>query len=167
MLDLQRLRRDHAEAVLAFEVANRAYFAGWVTDRGDEFFEHFSQRYGALLAEQDAGVCVFHVLVDGDGTVAGRFNLYNLVDGAAEVGYRVGEHVAGRGVATATLRALCRLAAEEHGLRTLRAKTSNENVASRRVLEKAGFVIVGAAAVGGRPGARRTSAGSTFRDPVG
>jgi [ribosomal protein S5]-alanine N-acetyltransferase len=152
VLELQRLRSDHAAAVLAFEMANRAYFAASVTDRGDEFFEQFSERHRALLAEQDTGVCVFHVLLDGGGAVVGRFNLYNLEDGTAEVGYRVAEQVAGGGVATSTLRKLCGLAVEQYGLRTLKAKTRNANVASQRVLEKAGFVAVGPTVVAGRPG---------------
>jgi [ribosomal protein S5]-alanine N-acetyltransferase len=42
--ELQRLRADHAPAVLAFEVANRAYFAASISDRGDEFFEQFKRR---------------------------------------------------------------------------------------------------------------------------
>jgi ribosomal-protein-alanine N-acetyltransferase len=92
------------------------------------------------------------VLLDEDGAVVGRFNLYNIEDGTAEVGYRVAERVAGGGVATSTLRKLCGLAVEQHGLRTLKAKTSNENVVSQRVLEKAGFVPVGPTDVAGRPG---------------
>ena len=152
MLELQRLRSDHAAAVLAFELANRAYFAVSITDRGDEFYEQFPERHRALLAQQDAGVCVFHVLIDADGSIVGRFNLYDLVDGTARVGYRVAEQVTGRGVATSTLRKLCRLAAEQYRLRTLRAETSNENVASQRVLEKAGFTSVGPTEVGGQPG---------------
>jgi len=76
--ELQRLRAEHAPAVLAFELANRAYFATFISDRGDEFFDHFTERYSALLAEQEAGTCVFHVLVGEDGTVLGRFNLYRL-----------------------------------------------------------------------------------------
>ena len=152
MLELQRLRSDHEAEVLAFEQVNRAYFALSITDRGDEFYEQFSERHRASLAEQDAGVCAFHVLLDGDGTVVGRFNLYEVVDGTAEVGYRVAQEVAGRGVATSTLRKLCRLASEEYGSGTLTAKTSRENVASQRVLEKAGFVSVGSTDVGGRPG---------------
>ena len=152
MPELQRLRADHATAVLAFELANRAYFATFISDRGDEFFDHFTERYSALLAEQEAGTCVFHVLVGEDGTVLGRFNLYRLEDGTAELGYRVAQHVAGRGVATATVQELCRLAAAQHGLRTLRAETSHDNVASQKVLAKAGFVPVGPAEPGGRPG---------------
>jgi [ribosomal protein S5]-alanine N-acetyltransferase len=150
--ELQRLRADHAPAVLAFELANRAYFATFVSDRGDEFYGHFTERYNALLAEQETGTCAFHVLVGDDGTVLGRFNLVDLEDGTAELGYRVAQQVAGRGVATATVQELCRLAAVQYGLRTLRAATTNDNVASQKVLAKAGFVPAGPAEPGGRPG---------------
>jgi ribosomal-protein-alanine N-acetyltransferase len=95
---------------------------------------------------------IFHALLDEDGTVVGRFNLYDVEDRAAEVGYRVAENVARRGVATSALRELRRLAVEQYGLETLRAATTNENVASQRVLEKAGFVFVGPTDVAARPG---------------
>ena len=152
MPELQRLRADHAPAVLAFELANRAYFATFITDRGDEFFDHFAEQHKALLAEQEAGACIFHVLVGEDGTVLGRFNLVDLEDSTAELGYRVAQQVAGRGVATATVQELCRLAAGQYGLRTLRAAATYDNVASRKVLVKAGFVPAGPAEPGGRPG---------------
>ena len=102
MPELQRLRADHAPAVLAFELANRAYFATFISDRGDEFFDQFAGRHNALLAEQEAGNCACYVLVGDDGSVLGRFNLYDIEDGTAVLGYRVAQHVAGRGVATAT-----------------------------------------------------------------
>ena len=152
MPELQPLRAGHAPAVLAFELANRAYFATFISDRGDEFFDQFTERYDALLAEQEAGIYVGYVLVGDDGTVLGRFNLYDLQDGTAVLGYRVVQHVAGRGVATATVRELCGLAAARHGLHTLKAETTHDNVASQRVLIKAGFVPVGPAEPGGRPG---------------
>jgi ribosomal-protein-alanine N-acetyltransferase len=143
--ELQRLRADHASAVLAFERANRAYFAAFISDRGDEFFDQFSEQHSALLAEQEAGASAFYVLVAEDGSVLGRFNLYRFQAGTAELGYRVAQHAAGRGVATAAVRELCRLAAARYGLRTLRAATSSENAASQKVLAKAGFVPVGPA----------------------
>jgi ribosomal-protein-alanine N-acetyltransferase len=155
MPELQRLRADHAPAVLAFELANRAYFAASISDRGDEFFDQFADRLGALLAEQEAGIGAFYVLVADDGSILGRFNLIFSEDGTAEVGYRVAQDVAGRGVATATVRELCQLAATRHSLRTLRAATSLENAASQKVLTKAGFVPAGPADpahVGGKPG---------------
>jgi [ribosomal protein S5]-alanine N-acetyltransferase len=153
--ELQRLRSDHAPAVLAFELANRAYFAASISDRGDEFFDHFTERHAALLAEQEAGVGAFHVLVADDGAVLGRFNLIFTGNGTAELGYRVARDVAGHGVATATVKKLSKLAAAEYGLRTLRAATSRQNVASQRVLAKAGFVSDGPAdpaSIGGKPG---------------
>ncbi len=146
MPELKRLHADHAPAVLAFELANRTYFAASIPDRGDDFFDQFTDRYNAALAEQEAGVCAFYVLVAEDGSVLGRFNLYDVEDGTARLGYRVAERVAGRGVATATVRELCRTATATHGLLTLRAATSHDNAASRRVLAKAGFVPVGPAA---------------------
>ncbi len=145
MQDLQRLHADHERAVLAFELANRAYFAASISDRGDEFYDQFTERYSALLAEQQAGSGAFYVLVDENGSVLGRFNLYNIKDATAELGYRVAQHVAGHGVATATVRRVCQLASARHGLRELRAATARENVASQKVLTKAGFVPVGPA----------------------
>jgi [ribosomal protein S5]-alanine N-acetyltransferase len=143
--ELQRLRADHAPAILEFELANRAYFAASVTDRGDEFFEQFADRHQARLAEQDAGQGAYYVLVAEDGAVLGRFNLVFVADGVAELGYRVAQHVAGHGVATATVRDLCRVAASRHGLTRLKAATATDNAASRRVLVKAGFTPAGPA----------------------
>lgn len=145
MPELQRLRVDHATAVLAFELANRAYFAAAVSDRGDEFFEQFADRHSAMLAEQEAGIGAYYVLVAEDGSILGRFNLYRIQDGTADLGYRVAQHAAGRGVATGAVQELCRLAAVDHGLRTLRAATSLGNAASQKVLSKAGFVPMGPA----------------------
>jgi [ribosomal protein S5]-alanine N-acetyltransferase len=163
--ELQLLRADHAPAVLAFELANRSYFAESISDRGDAFFEEFTERHKAMLADQDAGIGAFYVLVGEDGSVIGRFNLYSMKDGKAEVGYRLAQHVAGRGVATAAVQELCRLAAAQHGLRTLRAATSLRNIASQRVLAKAGFVEDGPAdpsEIGGQTGTwyRRDLAGA-------
>src|ERR1041384_3508188 len=125
MPELKRLHAGHAPAVLAFELANRTYFAASISHRGDDFFAQFTERYSALLAEQEAGNCAFYVLVAEDGSVLGRFNLVDIDDHTAELGYRVAQHVAGRGVATATVRELCRLAAAQHGLRTVRAATAH------------------------------------------
>ena len=155
MPELQQLDAGHAPAVLAFELANRTYFAASISDRGDEFYDQFTDRHRALLADQEAGLCACYVLVADDGSVLGRFNLYDIGDGTADLGYRVAQQVAGRGVATRSVRELCRIAAARHGLRTLRAATSHGNAASQKVLAKAGFVPVGPAdpaSLGGKSG---------------
>ncbi|MFJ4340338.1 GNAT family N-acetyltransferase [Streptomyces sp. NPDC088915] len=153
MAALERLRPDHAPALLAFERENRAYFAASVPDRGDAYFTDFDARHRALLDEQETGTAHFHVLVGEGGEVLGRFNLVDVADGGAELGYRVAERATGRGTATAGVRELCRLAREEYGLSRLTAATTLDNAASRTVLGRIGFGAVGSVALNGRPGA--------------
>ncbi|TCC66619.1 N-acetyltransferase [Kribbella pittospori] len=136
---LEPLTAEHADAVLAFERENREYFAAWIEDRGDDFFTSFAERHQALLAEQEAGICRFHVLVDASGAVVGRVNLMDLENGSAELGYRIAEKATGQGLASAAVRAVARLAASSYGLKMLRAGTSDRNVASQAVLMRAGF----------------------------
>lgn len=152
MLILQRLRPDHADALLAFERENRRYFTRFISDRGDAYFADFAAMLRDRLAEQDAGVCHFHVVVDEQGALLGRVNLVDVADGSAELGYRIGEHAAGRGVATAAVREVCRLAAGTYGLHTLTAVTTLGNRASMTVLARNGFVAVGETTVAGLPG---------------
>ena len=45
---LERLRADHAPALLEFEVTNRAWFARSIPDRSDAYFAEFDER-GVLL----------------------------------------------------------------------------------------------------------------------
>ncbi|WP_405687625.1 GNAT family N-acetyltransferase [Streptomyces sp. NBC_00057] len=143
MPELQRLRADHAPALLAFEQENRAFFAASVPDRGDDYFARFDARHAALLAEQAAGLCHFHLLVDTEGEILGRFNLVDVADGSADLGFRIAEKATRRGLATATVRQLCTLAATEYGLTTLRAAAALDNTASRTVLARTGFVPTG------------------------
>ncbi|MEU8539834.1 GNAT family N-acetyltransferase [Streptomyces sp. NPDC048717] len=151
-LALERLRSDHAPALLAFERDNRAYFSAFVPDRGDAYFAGFDARHQALLDEQESGTIAFHVLVGDDGEIVGRFNLVDLADGSAELGYRVAEKATGRGVATAGIRELCRLAREEYGLSRLTAVTTLDNGPSRAVLTRVGFGAVGGVTLPGAGG---------------
>ncbi|GAA3430828.1 GNAT family N-acetyltransferase [Kutzneria kofuensis] len=152
---IERMRLDHAAAVLVFERENRAYFAASVSDRGDDYFTGFQQRFRLLLAEQDAGVCHFHVVVGDDGQVLGRVNLVDVADGSAELGFRVAQKAAGQGVATAAVRQVCATAARDYGLRSLRASAAADNAGSRAVLSRVGFVPTGEEILlAGRPGHR-------------
>ncbi|MFE4454194.1 GNAT family N-acetyltransferase [Streptomyces sp. NPDC056796] len=156
MTVLQRLRPDHAPALLAFERENRAYFAASVPDRGDDYFTSFEARHAELLAEQAAGAHHFHVLADGDGAVLGRVNLVDVDGGSAELGYRIAERAAGRGLATSGVREVCAAAFSEYGLTVVRARTTSDNTGSRAVLERTGFVETGATTLMGKPALRFT-----------
>jgi [ribosomal protein S5]-alanine N-acetyltransferase len=150
VFELQLLRSDHADGLLGFERENREYFARFISDRGDTYFECFGERLRDLLAEQEAGVCRFHVLVS-EGEILGRFNLVDIEDGSADLGYRVAERAAGRGLATAAVRELCAMAAESYGLTALRAAAALDNPASRAVLTRTGFAVTGETVLNGQP----------------
>jgi len=108
-----------------------------------------------MLTEQETGMGAYYLLVDEEGSVLGRFNLFFTGEGTANLGYRVAQDVSGHGVATATVREVCRLAVDRHGLRSLKAATSAANIASQRVLAKSGFLPIGPADpadLGGKPG---------------
>jgi [ribosomal protein S5]-alanine N-acetyltransferase len=148
--EIERLRLDHAAAILTFEQENRAYFAAAIPDRGDGFFADYDAQHRALLDEQDAGEGHFHVVME-DGAVIGRFNLFGVADGGAELGFRIAEKSAGRGVAQWAVRQICELAVAEYGLTTLRARATVRNAASRAVLARTGFEVTGETVLNGLP----------------
>lgn len=100
MPELQLLRLDHADMILAFERENRAYFAASVPDRGDDYFDNFRERLDKLLAEQEVRAGYFHLLLGVDGELLGRITLVDVEQGTAQLGYRIAQRVAGHEFAT-------------------------------------------------------------------
>ncbi|MEM9605633.1 MAG: GNAT family protein [Pseudomonadota bacterium] len=75
--------------------------------------------------------------------VVGWVSVFNVQEDTAELGYFVGARHAGRGLATAAAHRITRLAHGELGFRRLSATTDPRNTASRRVLERCGFLHEG------------------------
>jgi RimJ/RimL family protein N-acetyltransferase len=92
----------------------------------------------------DGNVLLRTVLAGGD--VAGNVVSFER-SGEREIGYWLGRAFWGRGIATSALRAF--LGVETR--RPLTAHVAVHNVASRRVLEKCGFVVSGVAVAGTGP----------------
>ena len=84
----------------------------------------------AVLAVADAGSDAF----------LGSVVLFDVVEPSAEVGFWLAPEARGRGLAADTLR-LAREIARRRGLTAVRARTAVDNVASQRVLERAGFAF--------------------------
>jgi [ribosomal protein S5]-alanine N-acetyltransferase len=61
---------------------NRAHFSAFISDSGVDFYARFTVRHSASLAERAAGIGAFYVLVAGDCSVLGRFNLVFAGNGA-------------------------------------------------------------------------------------
>lgn len=97
--------------------------------------------------EQDGGPdwCTTYLVVRrADDTVVGSACFKALpVQGAVEIGYGIAEAARGQGAATQAVRALVRIAGLQ-GLQQVLAEVAADNAASARVLQKAGFALVGA-----------------------
>ncbi len=84
----------------------------------------------------------FAFAVCADDTVVGNIGAFrgeNIHFRTAELGYYLGENYWGKGIMTAAVRLLCAKLFRETDLCCIYAEPFEENDASRRVLEKAGF----------------------------
>ena len=129
---------------------NRDFLAPWEPDRDTDFFSFEGQRavIEEALERHEQGLTYPHVILDDSGRIAGRINLGNLQHGPFQscgVGYWVGKHAYGRGLASAAVSDIKKLAFGELGLHRIEAGTLAHNIRSQRVLEKNGFVQFGLA----------------------
>lgn len=86
----------------------------------------------------------FAIEIDGEAVGSIGFMLQSDIERvSAEIGYWIGEPFWGRGIATTALRAVTQLAVARHRLTRVFALPFAHNTASRRVLDKAGFVVEG------------------------
>ncbi|GIG67994.1 alanine acetyltransferase [Phytomonospora endophytica] len=136
-----------APAVAALLKANRGFLAPWQPRRPDDYFtvEHQSGLIDADLTNHELGNSAHHVILD-DGEIAGLIKLSGIVRGAFQscsVGYWVDGHRNGRGLASAAVAAMVRVAFDEFGLHRVQAEILEHNTGSRRVLERNGFIRYG------------------------
>lgn len=141
-LQIRSLQAGDSAALLHFELANRAWFERHIQPRDPAVYAPagMDAHIAEFLAELAAGTLHPCVLLDGDGAIVGRANLKDIdrATGGAEIGYRVGQQQAGRGLASRAVAHL-RTLATELGLNHIDAIASTVNPASVRVLTRAGF----------------------------
>lgn len=114
----------------------------------EEPAEEMKQAYSEMLEgcikmpEQHIWYTVwFMQLQDGDRPVIGDLSFKGLQkDGSVEIGYGIKPEYQGRGLATEAVTAMTRWAITQPGVLRVEAETEPNNIASRRVLEKSGFV---------------------------
>ena len=83
----------------------------------------------------------YQIIRQLDGVVVGDCGFHGLPDdrGAVEIGYNIAPSAAGRGYGTEAVEALIGFALLQHGVKRVYGETTRANVASRRVMEKAGM----------------------------
>jgi len=143
VVTIRPLAHGDAAPLLDLRSRHRAFLEPWEPLRDDDFYTLERQRQGveASVREREEGRSAPFVVVH-EGAIVGAVNLTAIVRGVfqnAYLGYWISPDVGGRGFATEAVRQ-----AVETGFRTLalhrvQAAVIPRNVASVRVLEKAGF----------------------------
>jgi RimJ/RimL family protein N-acetyltransferase len=142
-LVLRPKRRDDLDAITAAcqdpEIPRWTFVPSPYTRADAEaYFEHSAK-------EAEAGRAINLLAVDAQDRLLGSFGLMELdrEPGYGEIGYWVVAEARGRGVATRALRMLADWARDELRLTTIEVLPHKDNLPSRRVAEKAGFVDTG------------------------
>jgi ribosomal-protein-alanine N-acetyltransferase len=138
------------EPLAQLQIQNRQFLAPWDPVRPDDYFSAAGQRNDieAALARYERGESVPWVVLNDDAEVAGRLTLSGIVHGlfqSCSMGYWIAEHETGKGLATSAVQAGLTFAFGQLELHRVQAETLTNNVASQRVLGKAGFVQYGLA----------------------
>lgn len=77
----------------------------------------------------------------GSETVVGNLSFKGLgEDGVLEIGYGTNDGFEGRGYMTEAVTAVAKWAAAQDGVKLIEAETEDDNAASKRVLQKSGFI---------------------------
>jgi ribosomal-protein-alanine N-acetyltransferase len=139
------MRPEDAEELAALYLANREFLAPFEPVRQPGFFTAETQRERIAVRAADG----FHqfAILDGDA-IAGTINVFHIVREALQsgtIGYWVDEARNGRGLATTAVEYVVAYMFRELDLHRAEAATLVDNVASQRVLEKAGFERIGLA----------------------
>lgn len=140
---LRPVRPDDFEAVeAAREHPETREWVNGLPEADGEAFVRF------LEDGRRAGQLVYHVIVGSDDDYLGEIILFVRAEQAAELGigeiaYVIAPAARGRGIAGKAVRLLSEWAFEQLGLERLQLSIHPENIASRRVAEKSGYLYEG------------------------
>ena len=141
-ITLEPLQQADAKELYKFELENRDFFEKTVPSRGEDYYnwETFKIRHESLLDEQMKGQSYYYLIKNQNGLILGRINLVDIDQSLnlGYIGYRVGEAYTGKGIANNALKVLLRTMTNQD-IKQIVAKTTTNNIASQKVLEKNGF----------------------------
>lgn len=149
VVTIELLDAHHAQEVVALMMANRGFLEPFEPRRPDSDFTLGGQRQRiqeAIGLRKSDRAYAFAVFARDTGLMVGRVALSNVARGAwqnATLGYWIAEEHNGKGYATEAVRLALRFAFEQIHLHRVQAGVMPENVASARVLAKAGFRVEG------------------------
>lgn len=137
---------------LDFFKRNRNHLRPWEPERHDDFYEEaaFRKRQEQGVQQMNEGKALrwFLVKKENPGRVIGSVNITNVIPLpclSANLGYAMDGNEQGKGYITEAVISVCDFVAKSKVLHRLEAGYMPRNVASARVLEKAGFEKIGIA----------------------
>ncbi|MGH2806580.1 MAG: GNAT family N-acetyltransferase [Actinomycetota bacterium] len=142
---LRALEPSDAEEMLGLRLKNRSWLQAFEPIRPERLWTLPEQRRELELEQElrrEDRRYVHGIFLTEDDRLVGRVSLDNVVRGAwqnATLGYFVAQEHNGRGIATQAVGDALRFGFEEIGLHRVQAGVMPRNVASIRVVEKAGF----------------------------
>ena len=87
-------------------------------------------------------------MIESEDVLYGTVGAYDYKDDRIEVGFSIVRDCWGRGYATEALKAVLTYLTENEGISCVTAWCAAQNIGSRRVLEKAGMLLVGTETAG-------------------
>lgn len=137
--------RADAEALVAFQIENRAHLQPWEPLRAPEFFTvTAAEQRLALMEQQMTDGASLHLLLRGriTGAVLGECNFTNIVRGpfqACFLGFSIGSRYEGRGLMSEALSTAIDHVFNQYRLHRIMANHRPENLRSGKLLAKLGF----------------------------
>jgi ribosomal-protein-alanine N-acetyltransferase len=144
---LRLLDIGDAESFLQYLIRNMEFHTPFVPLRESDFYTlSTAKRYVSQRERLEADQQYVFGVFERSGRLCGKIALNNIVRGAfqnAYIGYDIDHTVINQGYMTQALRMLVPFAFSALGLHRLQAAIMPRNDASRRVVEKAGFIREG------------------------
>jgi RimJ/RimL family protein N-acetyltransferase len=135
---LEPLEVATVHSLLSGDLGGRETAPGWPhenTGAGLSFIDHGGEAF---------------LIIDDDGRIAGECGTKAPpdADGMVEIGYGLGAGSRGRGLGRAAVAALVDWLKAAPGVRRIEAEVHTHNIASQRVIERAGLVRLGTPSAG-------------------
>ena len=139
-LTLRKYRPEDAEALYrAFGTdPEMTRYSGWNPYATPEMAQASVQRFIDSYDQEH----FYGWAMDAGGQLYGTIGAYDYEDGRIEVGLSVDKVCWGRGYATEALKAVLKYLTENEGISCVTAWCADENIGSRKVMEKAGMELV-------------------------
>ncbi|SHO54519.1 GNAT family N-acetyltransferase [Vibrio quintilis] len=140
---IELISTEDVDELLEFELTNRSWFDLHISPRNEDFYspQGVKSQISEFLSLHTHGKMYPMLIRTGSNEICGRINVHRIEsgNGTGELGYRIGERFASKGIASKAVNRLISYLVSESKLGVLKAIVLTSNLGSRKVLERNGF----------------------------